>query len=189
MQYLRDLSAFFNSGVRAYQEESVRLAQELREIVLHYNWPFVVPIYRDKGLLPSRIRTAPLPAGPAGSASVLGGGYIGIPATAPHPREAARLIDYLLSPEVQKKLANQLGWFPVRPEGWEGFSEADREFYAGYMAMQPHVRARPNLPYYPAVSRIWQDGFYAIVFSGEDPAATLKQMQADIHAAAREATP
>lgn len=186
MRYLQELSRYFNPAVRSYKEESIRQAMEYREIRTQFNWPFVVPIYRDKSLMPAPFKTAPLPAGPAGQATVLGGGYLGIPATAPHPRAAGRLVEYLTRSRTQAKLAAHLGWFPIRPEGWEGFAPADRELYAGYMAMQPHIRARPNVPHYPTVSDIWQEGFHAIVFGGADPAATLQQMQARIDAAAQQ---
>lgn len=188
MRYLKQLAGAFNPAVRSYKEESVRQAQEYREILLHYNWPFVVPIFRSKGLMPSPFKTASMPKGPAGGATVLGGGYLGIPATAPHPEAAGKLVQYLTSADAQTALARHLGWFPIRPEGWEGFTAEDRDFYAGFMAMQPHIRARPNVPHYPAVSEAWQEGGYAILFEGQEPQAVLKAMQARIDRAAKGGT-
>lgn len=182
MTFLKRLRPYLNPAVRSYKENSILQAQEHREIVLHPNWPFVVPLLRENGLLHRSIETAPLPAGPTGSATVLGGGYLGIPHTAPHPNDAARLLDFLTSVEAQKLLVAQLGWFPIRDEGWLAMTERDRADFAGYLAMKDDVHARPNVPYYPEVSQIWQDGFYRIVFDGEDAATELARMQERIDA-------
>jgi ABC-type glycerol-3-phosphate transport system substrate-binding protein len=151
-----------------------------QEIVLHFNWPFAVPLLRHKDLLPRRFRTAPLPRGPAGRATILGGGYLGIPATAPDPKAAARLLDYLTSPEAQRRMVASMGWFPIRPEGWEAMTEQDRRDFAGFLAMRREVRARPDVAEYQQISRIWQDGFHDIIFEDADPAATLAVMQSQI---------
>jgi ABC-type glycerol-3-phosphate transport system substrate-binding protein len=177
MALMQDLSPHLNSAVRSYKENTILQALEHQEIVLHFNWPFAVPLLRQKNLLPQRFRTAPLPRGPGGRSTILGGGYLGIPATAPHPEAAARLLDYLTSPQVQKEMVASMGWFPMRPEGWEAMTEQDREHFVGFLAMRQEVRARPNRVDYQDISRIWQDGFHEMIFEDADPAATLSEMQ------------
>ncbi|GEM_PF-887300 len=180
IEFLRELSAYFNPAVRSYQETPVLEAQRLGEIVLHFNWPFVVPLLREQKLLPSPMKVAPLPAGPAGRATVLGGGYLGIPAAAPHREQAARLMEFLTSVEGQRSLVRELGWFPMREEGWAAMSAADRELYAGYLAMRREVRARPAVADYDALSRRWQDAIYEILFEGADVKGRLKALQSEI---------
>lgn len=182
MRFLQQLRPFLNTAAASYKENSILQAQEHREVVLHPNWPFAVPLLRQKGLLGRRIKTAPLPRGPVRRATILGGGYLGIPKTAPHPKAAARLLSYLTSAEVQKGLVAALGWFPIRSEAWQAMSEQDRRDFSGFLAMKDAVFARPNVPFYPQVSQIWQDGFYRIVFRGENPAVVLKEMQARVDA-------
>jgi len=177
MDMITALAPHFNSAARSYKENSILQAQEHQEIVLHFNWPFAVPLLRQKNLLPQRFRTAPLPRGPAGGATILGGGYLGIPATAPHPEAAARLMDYLTSPEAQKRMVSAMGWFPVRPEGWEAMTDQDREDFAGFLDMRREVRARPSRIDYQEISRIWQNGFHDMVFEDADPEAVLAEMQ------------
>lgn len=180
MTFLKSLGPYLNSTALSYKENSILQAQEHREIILHPNWPFAVPLLRQKGLLPQRLKTAPLPRGPVTSATILGGGYLGIPITAPHPREAAQLLSFLTSSETQQQLVAQLGWFPIRQEGWQGMTEQDKRDFAGFLSMKDAVRARPNVLYYEQASQIWQDGFYRVVFENEDPAATLRDMQKQI---------
>ncbi len=185
MRFLLQLLPAVNSSARTYKENSVLQAQEHQEVIIHWNWPFAVPLLREKGLLNTRVKTAPLPNGPAGRATILGGGYLGIPATAQNAIGAARLLDFLTSAETQRELAATLGWFPVREEGWEGMSETDKEAFAGFLAMKDFVRARPNVPYYEQVSRIWQDGIYRVFFEGMDPGEALAEMQRMIDNATR----
>jgi ABC-type glycerol-3-phosphate transport system substrate-binding protein len=182
MKFIKRLAPYLNTAVRSYKENSILQAQEHQEIVLHFNWPFAVPLLRQKRLLPQRFRTAPLPQGPSGRATILGGGYLGIPATAPHPVEAARLLDYLTSPEAQRQMVASMGWFPIRPQGWEAMTSQSREDFSGFLAMRSDVHARPNVIIYEQISQIWQDGFYRMVFDDVDPAAILRQMQEKIDA-------
>ncbi len=182
MRFLQKLSPYFNSFVRSYKENSILQAQEQDEILLHANWPFSVPLLREKGLLPGRLRTAPLPKGPAGAATVLGGGYLSIPKTAPHPQLAVKLIEFLTSVRVQRSLVRKLGWFPMRKDAWSAMSAVDRRDFAGFLAMRNAVRARPPLLVYPKISQIWQDGFYRIIFGKESPKKVLPEMQNKIDA-------
>lgn len=180
MAFLRDLAPQLNTSARSFKEQSALQAQEQEEIVLHYNWPFVVPLLRDKDLLPDRVRTAPLPGGPAGAATVLGGGYLGVPAGAPNPQAAGQLLDYLAEAQTQQMLVRELGWFPIRDEGWQALSDEDRTAYGGFLAMREDVRARPNVPYYSEVSRAWQNAVHQMLFEDAPIEATLQQLDARI---------
>lgn len=180
LEFIAKLSKHMNSSCRTYKEGTVLTALEQDEIYLHANWPFVVPQLRGKGLMPSKFRTAPLPRGPAGEATVLGGGYLAIPKTSPNPKRALALAKFLVSSETQKKLVKELGWFPVRAEGWDSLGKLDRELLEGFIAMQDNVRARPRLAEYEDISIIWQEGVRGILFRDKDVATTAKEMQEKI---------
>jgi multiple sugar transport system substrate-binding protein len=62
---------------------------------------------------PENFVAFPAPAGPAGRGFMPVIVGLGIPNTAPNPEAAAELIDYLTTPEVQGKILNELGFFPV----------------------------------------------------------------------------
>jgi len=168
LRFLKQLAPSLNPAAPSFRENSILQAQERREILLHFNWPFVVPLLREKQLLGGKIRIAPLPAGPAGRATVLGGGYLGIPHTAPHPEHAARLVEFLVSNDVQQELARELGWFPIRESAWSALDEQEAGL-EGFVEMRDEIRTRPPIPAYDQLSALWQDAFSRILFEGENP--------------------
>ena len=83
------LAPFLHPQSATFKESTIAEAMARGEIILHLNWPFVMSLYASQGLAPDPIRSAPLPRGPAGEATVLGGGYIAIPRRAPQRAAAA----------------------------------------------------------------------------------------------------
>ena len=176
-RFFAELAPYLHPGSATFKEPTITEAMARGEIVLHLNWPFVMSLYASEGLAPEPIRSAPLPHGPHGRATVLGGGYLGIPCNAPHRAAALRLVHHLLARDVQAELARRLGWFSPRRD----VAVADGgEALAGFAAMRSEVRPRPARADYPALSRRWQEAFRAVVFEHRDPDAVL-------HAAASEA--
>ncbi len=113
-RFFAALAPYVNPQSATFKEATIAEAMARGEIVLHLNWPFAMSVYEHQGLAPDRIRSAPFPAGPRGRATVLGGGYLGVPRAAPHPVEALALARFLLSRETQLELGRRLGWFSAR---------------------------------------------------------------------------
>jgi ABC-type glycerol-3-phosphate transport system substrate-binding protein len=164
------LAPYLHPQSATFKESTVAEAMARGEIVLHLNWPFVMSLYASQGLAPDPIRSAPLPRGPAGEATVLGGGYIAIPRRAPQKVAATRLARYLISGPVQRRFRRELGWFSARRDVPV---EASGGLLQGFAAMRNDVRPRPERPDYPRLSRLWQESFRAAVFEGVDPQAAL----------------
>lgn len=158
-----------------FKESTIAEAMARGEIVLHLNWPFAMKLYRSQGLAPERIRSAALPRGPKGRATVLGGGFLGIPLHAPDPAGAERLLAFLLSRDVQRRLAARLGWFSARRDV---SPPAEGGLLAGFEAMKAEVRPRPERADYPLLSRLWQRAFRAVVFGRVPPERALAEAQA-----------
>jgi ABC-type glycerol-3-phosphate transport system substrate-binding protein len=177
-QFFAQLAPYLAPQSAIFKESTVAEAMARGEIVLHFNWPFVMSLYAHQGLAPEKFRSAPLPAGPKGNATVLGGGYIAIPRSAPHRAEAGRLARYLISRPVQERFVRELGWFSARRDV---AVDGSGDLLAGFVAMRDDVRPRPERVDYPRLSRLWQQAFRSVVFEHADPAATL-------HAAQRELT-
>lgn len=174
-RFFAELAPYLHPQSEIFKESTVAEAMARGELVLHLNWPFVMTLYATQGLAPDAIRAAPLPRGPVGRASVLGGGYLAVPRSAPHRAAAIRLARCLIGARAQQRLARELGWFSARqdvPVTGSG------ELLAGFVAMRADVRPRPARADYPRLSRRWQQAFRDVVFEHADPAATL-------HAAAR----
>jgi multiple sugar transport system substrate-binding protein len=80
------------------------------------NWPFMWVPANDpnESSIAGQVGAAVNPAGPAGTASIDGTDAYTITQTSPDPELARRLIEFYLSPEVQKSQAVDTGWLPIR---------------------------------------------------------------------------
>ncbi len=176
-QFFAELAPYLAQQSETFKESTVAEAMARGEIVLHFNWPFVMSLYAGQSLAPQTIRSAALPVGPHGRASVFGGGYIAIPRGAPHPTDALRLARYLISRPVQEQFARQLGWFSARRDI---AVDGSGDLLAGFVAMRDDVRSRPQRVDYPRLSRLWQQAFRSVVFEHAAPAATLRAAQREL---------
>src|SRR6266446_6907592 len=154
LDYLRQLAPYLNDESAVFREMSVLEAQARGSVWIHFNWPFAMGYLAGKGLAPQVDLSAPIPSGPDGKATPLGGGYLAISRSAPHPELAAAFLKYLLAPEAQTRLSRKLGWYgSVAPAS--GSEEAT--LYAGFTAMRPYVHARPVICDYAKLSNLWQN--------------------------------
>jgi ABC-type glycerol-3-phosphate transport system substrate-binding protein len=169
-RFLAALAPYLHPQSATFKEATVAEAMARGELVLHLNWPFALSLYASQGLAPDPIRSAPLPQGPGGAFTVLGGGYLAVPRNAPHPAAAIALLGHLLGRDAQEHLARDLGWFSARGD----VAIEAGGLLGGYAAMRDRVRPRPRRPDYPRLSRLWQRAFRAVVFDGERPAAALE---------------
>jgi ABC-type glycerol-3-phosphate transport system substrate-binding protein len=176
------LAPYLHPQSATFKEASIAEAMARGELVLHLNWPFAMSLYASQGLAPDPIRAAPLPRGPAGRATVLGGGYLGVPRSAPDRAATLALVRHLLGRDAQARFARELGWFSARRDVGVGERGGPDDLLAGFAAMADAVRPRPERADYPAISRRWQAAFRAVVFEGAEPEAALA-------AAARAAAP
>ncbi len=170
LEFLGSLAADLNPESAVFREMSVLEAQARGSVWIHLNWPFAMSYLQSKGLAPEVNLSAPVPAGPQRPATVLGGGYLAIPASAPHPEAAAAFIRYLLTPAAQRRLSQQLGWYGSVPPP-AGSEQA--LIYAGFTAMRPYVHARPVIDCYAVLSDRWQRAIRSVLFDGEGAAGAL----------------
>ncbi len=175
-RFLQQLAPYLHPATASFKEASILEAFARRELVAEINWPFAMAVLHKEGLAPGRCRSAPLPAGPKGRATVLGGGYLAVPRTAPHPHAAQELVHYLLSAEVQRQLGSRLGWVSARDDAAPEVSPEIATLYSGFEAMRPYIHARPDGAAYPAISRAWQEAFRRIVLGGEPVEKTLREL-------------
>jgi ABC-type glycerol-3-phosphate transport system substrate-binding protein len=159
-----------NDESAVFREMSVLEAQARGSVWIHFNWPFAIGYLHAKALAPSVNLSAPIPSGPDGRATPLGGGYLAIPNSAPHPKLAAEFIRYLLTADTQSRLSRELGWYGSVPPP---AGSEDAELYAGYVAMRPYVRARPTVDCYPDLSEQWRRAIRAVLFDNTPPASAM----------------
>jgi ABC-type glycerol-3-phosphate transport system substrate-binding protein len=178
LDFLRQLAPDLNDGSAVFREMSVLEAQARGAVWIHFNWPFAIGYLHAKGLSPSVNLSAPIPAGPDGRATALGGGYLAIPNSAPHPKLAAEFILYLLTAETQARLSRELGWYGSVPPP---LGSEDAQLYAGYTAMRPFVRARPTVDCYADLSDQWRRTIRAVLFDDAAPASAVASNILDAH--------
>lgn len=180
-RFFAELAPYLDPRSAVFKEATIAEAMARGELVLHLNWPFVMSLYESEGLAPQRFRAAPLPEGPEGRATTLGGGYLAIPVNAPHREDAVAFVRFLLSRSVQERFARELGWFSARRDVPFGDGAP---LLAGYAAMSGDVRPRPERPDYPEISRQWQRAFRRVAFDGVAPAEALAEGQRALDASA-----
>lgn len=80
------------------------------------NWPYMWKPAQDpkQSKIIGQLGGAILPAGPAGTASIDGTDAWTVTTGCKNPALATELIDFYLSPEVQKRQAIDTGWLPIR---------------------------------------------------------------------------
>ncbi len=173
LDFIGSLGPDLSSESAVFREMSVLEAQARGSVWVHFNWPFAMGYLAGKGLAPQVDLSAPIPSGPDGKATPLGGGYLAISRSAPHPELAAAFLRYLLTPDVQTRLSRELGWYgSVAPAS--GSEEAT--LYAGFTAMRPYVRARPVICDYAKLSNLWQNAVREVLFGNEAPRSELEDV-------------
>jgi ABC-type glycerol-3-phosphate transport system substrate-binding protein len=178
LDFLQQLAPDLNDESAVFREMSVLEAQARGSVWIQFNWPFAMGYLHAKGLAPNVNLSAPIPSGPDGSATALGGGYLAIPNSAPHPKLAAEFIEYLLTAATQAKLSRELGWYGSVPPAP---GSEDAQLYAGYTAMRPYVRARPTVNCYPDLSDQWRRTIRAVLFDNAPPASAIASSTLDAH--------
>lgn len=170
-------------GVIAYLEEDSRNIWQSGDAAFLRSWSYVYPLAKRSLEVGHRFAVAPIPAGKAGRASVLGGWYLGISKQSRHRQDAIVFLKYMLSPEVQAERAIQGGYLPavrslyrdpavlkVIPAAFASVSATP-----GGIVRRPAALAGVN---YARVSRAYAHGVH-LILTGKVPAP---QEAADIQA-------
>ncbi len=92
LDFIGSLGPDLNPESAVFREMSVLEAQARGSVWIHFNWPFAMGYLAGKGLAPQVDLSAPIPSGPDGTATPLGGGYLAISRSAPHPELAAAFL-------------------------------------------------------------------------------------------------
>lgn len=165
-------------SVATADEEAARHLFGTGRAVFMRNWAYAWTILqRDDSPVRGKIGVAPLPSFPGHpSVSVLGGWMLAVPREAPHRRDAEALVEFLTSPDIQSRMAREMGYNPVL-----------RSLYhdAALLQAQPRLREllpilqaarpRPVTPYYLMLSQVLQPELSAAIVGVKPPDAALVQ--------------
>lgn len=189
LRFMRDLIHRYGvSPPNTYtemKEEEVRRFFQGGNALFERNWPYAYALHEASGS-PVRGKTAiaPVPSFAAGGGvSTLGGWHVGISRYSDAKTESVRLLCFLASYEVQKKMALRLGWNPGRRDIYGDPDVLERmPHFKNLRVAFENARPRPIVPYYTQLSEILQRHLNAAL-SGKSPpgealATAQKQMQA-----------
>ena len=130
--------------------------------------PWMVPIFRSA--YPNfHLQTAPVPAGPGGSISVVGGEDIVMTQASKHKAASEEFIRFMLSPWAQTQMAHA-GQMPVRTDVTKQLTKIN----AYYAAFQKQLRtARPRTPSanWPQIDTILGNAVATALKSGDTKSA------------------
>lgn len=172
--YLQRLAPLLSPLSATAKFDTMTAALGSNRVALGANWSVVAADLLQRGGN-RNIRVYPGPAGPAGNVRLLSGQVLAVPART-RQREAALLFaDYLLSQPVQRLLAGQLAWTPVRADAFDAAPAWQAPVAQAIHAALPTARALPLLIPSETVNIILSDAFRAIAFERAAPRATLAE--------------
>ena len=172
-------------GVVAYIEEDSRNIWQSGRAAFLRSWGYVYPLAKGSAEVSGKFSVAPVPAGPARRASVLGGWYLGISKRTRHRNEAIEFLRYMLSRQVQTERAVNGGFLPPSRS-----LSRDRAvlhaipFFASISSEMPDVIIRRPASLagarYGRVSRAYAHGVHMILTGNVTPAEGASAIQADL---------
>lgn len=170
------------------KEEEVRLSFENGNALFERNWPYAWGLHtRDESPLHDKVGITILPKFRNGThAATLGGWHIGISKYADTHDEAWQLVKFIVSYDIQKKLALDLGWNPGRSDL---YNDAQVKKHMAHITVLQrafeNAVARPNLAYYTQISEVLQRYISAALSGSLTPAEALEQAQKEIEEVAQ----
>jgi multiple sugar transport system substrate-binding protein len=164
-------------------EETTRHIFGNGKAVFMRNWPYAWNIFqKNDSPVKDKVGVCALPEFKGKkSASTLGGWQLGINRFSRKKEEAEKLITFLTSPEIQKKMALTVGYKPTR---LTLYSDSDIKREQPFMIMLRDIlmnaRARPVTPHYMALTQILQPEFSAVISGKKTPEDALIAAQKQI---------
>jgi multiple sugar transport system substrate-binding protein len=147
------------------------------------NWPYAWNIFEQKdSVIRGKVGVSALPHfGAEGSASTLGGWQLGVNRNSRNAEAAEKLVLFLTSPEIQKKLALSIGYKPTRKSLYEDPELLQKQpFMTGLFEVFMSARPRPVSPYYIMISQVLQPEFSAAIAGIKTPEDALRSAQEQI---------
>jgi multiple sugar transport system substrate-binding protein len=165
LQFMHDLIYELKitpEAVLTYDEEPSRQPFTSGNAVFLRNWSYVYNIAQDpaESKVVDQVQFKPLPHFPEGKSSAALGGYqFGVNASSKHPEEAFKLVEFLSSPESQKRYALEIAVAPTRPAVYDDPELKEKNpFLVSLKDVFTGSTARPIHPAYPQMSLAIQSG-------------------------------
>jgi len=166
------------------KEEEVRTFFQNGNALFERNWPYAWQLHRSPD---SKVRDvvgmALLPKFKGGTHSAaLGGWHIAVSRYSDRKEDAWKLLKFILSGPVQKKLVMNLGWNSGRRDIYTDREVTEKipELAGVLKEAFRYSAARPSLPFYTGISRILQKYVNRCLAGGMDPDEALRKSESEI---------
>lgn len=184
LKYMADgmKNGLYNPASLESTYEEVRRAFSQGEALFSVNWTYQLNLSNDpnESKIAGKSRLAVMPGEVATSATINGGMALSVTSDSKHPEEAWKYIEYLSSPEVQKRYAKN-----ALPIWISTFTDPE------IVALQPellkvsaeqykYIINRPLVPFYSETSKIMSRELQAALTGGKTPEQALKDAEAEI---------
>ena len=113
-------------------------------------------------------------SGPESEVHVLGGDVLAVPKGAPHADLAIRLMELLVSKEIQLAMRDKLTWMPVRIDAYAGTPDELKPYFDAVRDAFVGAKIRPTVPQWTLAEDILDRAFQELVVEGEDIARLEK---------------
>ncbi|MCD6385001.1 ABC transporter substrate-binding protein [Candidatus Sumerlaeota bacterium] len=187
VQFMKDLIHTYKvsppNTFTEMKEEEVRMFFENGNALFERNWPYAWKLHEsEQSPVKGKVGITVLPKAEGGRHSAaLGGWHIGISRYSDNQEQAWELVRFILSYDVQKKLALNLGWNPGRKDIYDDPEVKQKIPHVGVLkrAFQNTV-ARPPVPSYTQLSEIIQKYVNSAIAGKIPPSTALQQAQKQI---------
>jgi multiple sugar transport system substrate-binding protein len=183
LQLLRDLvwtHKITPLSIGMADEDSTRLLFGEGRALFMRNWPYAWSLLQREGSpVRGKVGIAPVPAfsGFPG-VSVLGGWLLAVAKHSPHQKEARDLVGFLTSPDVQRRMAMELGYNPTRIALYAEQTLSDaKPIFKDLFPIFLSARPRPITPYYLLLSQAAQPELSALVVGTKEPRDVLRTVR------------
>ncbi|GAA1056878.1 sugar ABC transporter substrate-binding protein [Agromyces luteolus] len=126
-----------------------------------------------------QISVAPLPSGPAGNVSWVGGAGLGVFADAENPEGAWKLLRWLSEPEVQQQWFDISFDLPSVASAWDYPAIADNPMYAVMREQMDNTNTPPAVTTWPQVYAAFDAQIERVAAGTATPAEALAALQAE----------
>jgi len=175
------------SAVTTYKEEDARSAWQNGDSAFMRNWPYAFSLGNDPktSKIAGKFDVHPMLSAGNGTTghSNLGGWQYGINAFSKNPDAAWKLVQYMISPPVQKTFAVELSLFATLKSIYTDTDVLAKNPFFG--KMQPVLEGalpRPVSPFYPDISNAIQQRVHGALTKQSNVADALSGLQSDLQA-------
>ncbi len=169
-------------GVTAYREWDAFNVWQAGKTAFMRNWTNAYVAARDENSpTKGHFDVAPLPRGRAGFAATLGGNGYGVSRYSRHPREAARLVRFLASPEEQARRCRKSAEPPTLPALYK---DADvlgpNPYVSRVLQVREGLVLRPSMAagkMYPEVSRAYFEAVHGVLTSKQSATQAADELE------------